>query len=94
MFSFLQGFFLAVALVAVGFIRVFLFHQSDSYAEALAISLSLFLIVFFSVLIGVLLPLALQAMGLDPVNAAPSIQVIMDILGVFITCVVCSYLLE
>ena len=36
------------------------------------------------------LPFALAASGQDPANAGTTIQVVMDIMGVVITCVVCS----
>ena len=35
----------------------------------------------------------LSALGVDPANAGTSIQVIMDILGVTITCVTCNFVL-
>lgn len=52
--------------------------------------MSLLAIVFTSVLIGSVLPLLLQRCGVDPAHAGATIQVIMDLLGVCITCVVCS----
>ena len=57
-------------------------------SSALAISASLFLIVSTSVVLGTLLPLLLQAAKLDAANASTTIQVIMDVLGVLITCTV------
>jgi hypothetical protein len=36
------------------------------------------------------MPFALAASGQDPANAGTTIQVVMDIMGVVITCVVCS----
>jgi cation transporter-like permease len=62
-------------------------------ATVLAISLSLFLIVALSCVIGVVLPFVFLRLGMSPEHAAPAIQVIMDVLGVFLTCVVCSMLL-
>jgi hypothetical protein len=58
-----------------------------------AISLSLFLIVFLSALIGVVLPFLFLRFGSSAEHAAPAIQVIMDVLGVFLTCIVCWTLL-
>ena len=59
-----------------------------------AISVSLGVIVFVSVVLGSLFPLLLHGVGLDPAHAGPIVQVVMDILGVYTTCVVCSGLLS
>jgi len=85
------GGLLALGLSAVGFMRVWL--STGSTLSALAISSALFLIVLLSVVIGAGLPFALTALGLDSVNAGTSIQVIMDILGVAITCFTCQLIL-
>jgi Mg/Co/Ni transporter MgtE len=80
-------------LSMVGLFRV---HLSDhtTTKELLAITLSLSAIVFFSVIIGSLLPFALKFFGFDPVHASTSIQVIMDISGVLITCLISSMILK
>lgn len=85
------GLLLAVGLSVVGFLRVWL--STGSALSALAISSALFLIVLFSVVIGTALPFALARLGGDAVNAGTSIQVIMDILGVVITCATCNFIL-
>jgi hypothetical protein len=59
-----------------------------------AISISLFLIVLSSVLAGTALPFGLARMGIDPANAGTTVQVVMDCLGVFITCACCHFLLD
>ena len=46
------------------------------------------------VVIGSLLPLALHRLRLDPAHAGATIQVIMDLAGVCITCTVCFYMLR
>jgi len=40
------------------------------------------------------LPFALAKAGVDPANAGTSVQVIMDVLGVGITCVSCDFVLN
>ncbi|KAL3140202.1 hypothetical protein ABBQ38_004477 [Trebouxia sp. C0009 RCD-2024] len=60
-------------LSAGGFIRVFL--TDGSLENSFAISLSLFLIVTSSVLIGTMLPFGLAKAGVDPANAGTSVQV-------------------
>ncbi|KAJ9470930.1 Magnesium transporter MgtE [Diplonema papillatum] len=73
--------------------RVYLFYDADdkfgdSYAVlcVIAICSSLFLIVLTSVVVGSALPFMFEAIGVNREHAAPVIQVIMDITGVFITC--------
>merc|ERR1712046_380516 len=77
---------LAVIVVLAGFARVILFQGGVD--DAAAISASLFFVVSISVILGTLLPLVLQALKIDAANASTSIQVIMDVLGVLITCLV------
>ena len=45
-------------------------------------------------MLGAALPIALEKAGLGASNAATSIQVVMDVSGVLITCAVCGYLLD
>ena len=83
---------LAVILVVAGFVRVVAFQAS--IADATAISLALFIIVSTSVILGTLLPLLLQAARIDAAHASTSIQVVMDVLGVLITCSVAPFVFE
>lgn len=81
-----------MVLVVVGFLRVFILR--GSVLDATAICVSLFIIVSTSVSMGALLPLLFYKLGRDPAHAGPTIQVVMDILGVWVTCMVCSLMLE
>ncbi|GMH58726.1 hypothetical protein TrLO_g10938 [Triparma laevis f. longispina] len=83
---------LAVLLAFAGFVRAMLFKVP--LPETLAITLSLFSIVFFSIIFGASLPLVLKSFGVDPAHSSTSIQVIMDILGVVITVVVSTLFLD
>ena len=83
---------LSVVLGVVGMIRA-LTSPHTSLSETLSICVALVLIVFISVVLGSTLPLALQAIGVDPAHSSTSIQVIMDILGVIITCFVAMSIL-
>eukprot|EP00451_Oxyrrhis_marina_P029846 CAMPEP_0204375972 /NCGR_PEP_ID=MMETSP0469-20131031/49683_1 /ASSEMBLY_ACC=CAM_ASM_000384 /TAXON_ID=2969 /ORGANISM="Oxyrrhis marina" /LENGTH=70 /DNA_ID=CAMNT_0051366751 /DNA_START=57 /DNA_END=269 /DNA_ORIENTATION=+ len=51
-------------------------------------------IVFTSCLVGSIVPLVFLRVGVDPAHAGAAIQVLMDISGVTITCVVCSVILH
>eukprot|EP00744_Colponema_vietnamica_P023011 GILI01033172.1.p1 GENE.GILI01033172.1~~GILI01033172.1.p1 ORF type:complete len:164 (-),score=26.61 GILI01033172.1:46-537(-) len=92
----LVGLICAVALAVMGFARVYVFYANEEdtpapiFSTVFAISLSLFLIVLISVVLGSALPFALRRIGANVEHAAPMIQVVMDILGVTICCVVCS----
>lgn len=80
------GLSLALILVVAGWLRVVAFQASP--VDAAAISASLFLIVTSSVVLGTVLPLGLNKLRIDAAHASTSIQVIMDVLGVLITCTV------
>jgi Mg/Co/Ni transporter MgtE len=86
------GVLLGGALSAAGFARVFL--TNGSLANSSAIALSVLGIVSSSCLLGSGLPFVLARAGLDPANAGTSIQVVMDILGVAITCATCDVVLR
>lgn len=85
------GLLLGTGLSMGGFVRVYV--TNGDLWNAISISLSLFIIVMSSVVLGTALPFALNKSGVDPANAGTSIQVVMDILGVAITCVTCNYIL-
>lgn len=83
---------LATMLVSISFMRVYYAHRD--LLTALAISLSLFFIVITSIMVGSLIPLALERLGIDPAHsAAPFLATIMDILGVLIFCLISSKIL-
>jgi Mg/Co/Ni transporter MgtE len=83
---------MSTLLVIVSFIRVYMSYHD--IVSAAVISLSLFLIVTTSVILGALIPMALERCNIDPAHsAAPFLATVMDILGVLIYCFVCSKLL-
>eukprot|EP00588_Corethron_pennatum_P006779 CAMPEP_0194283118 /NCGR_PEP_ID=MMETSP0169-20130528/24703_1 /TAXON_ID=218684 /ORGANISM="Corethron pennatum, Strain L29A3" /LENGTH=417 /DNA_ID=CAMNT_0039028655 /DNA_START=96 /DNA_END=1349 /DNA_ORIENTATION=- len=90
--EFKMAFALAAILSAAGFVRAICF--ATPFAESVAVTTSLTSIVFLSVCLGSVLPLGLKAINVDPAHASTSIQVIMDILGVFITVVVSVGMLD
>lgn len=77
---------LAIVLFFATFLRCLVFNVRG--LECLAICLSMLAIVFSSTLIGAALPLLLNRLRVDPAHAGATIQVIMDISGVSLTCVV------
>lgn len=83
---------LGTSLSAAGWFRVYV--TNGDVINSTAIALSLFLIVCTSVIVGTLLPFGLARAGQDPANAGTSIQVLMDVLGVLITCTCCHYILD
>eukprot|EP00051_Salpingoeca_urceolata_P027224 m.480501 g.480501 ORF g.480501 m.480501 type:complete len:236 (+) comp21858_c0_seq1:120-827(+) len=82
------GILLGVVMAVVGFVRVVLFYPHQG--AAVAISLALFFICATATVVGTCLPLGFHFVGVDPVHAGPAIQVAMDIIGVTLTCSICS----
>lgn len=75
----------------VGLVRIVM--GGTPWPVTLPLTCSIVLIVLVSVVMGTLLPLVLRSAGFSPEHAGPAIQVIMDICGVLITCVVCDLML-
>ena len=88
----LVGLSLGALLALGGFVRVYL-TDDGNVVDAAAIALSLFTIVTTSVLAGSSLPFLLAWANIDPANAGTTVQVVMDILGVTVTCAVCYVIL-
>lgn len=76
----------------VGCVRTIVSSRS-TFPETVAITITLMLITFFSIILGSILPFILQKVHLDPVHSSTIIQVIMDILGVLLTCSIATLLL-
>ena len=64
-------------MTTVGFVRVLLF--GTDLGEAIAIAVSLYVVVITSIIVGAALPLLLNAASIDPAHASTTIQVIMDV---------------
>jgi cation transporter-like permease len=79
-------------LSTAGFIRAAAFRTP--LPETVAITASLALIVFSSIGLGAILPLVLQKLRVDPAHSSTTIQVIMDILGVVMTVLVSTLMLD
>ena len=78
-----MGLGLSAVLGVAGAVRAAVFMTP--FTETLAITTCLVTIVFISVLLGTVLPLAMKYCRIDPAHSSTTIQVIMDILGVTIT---------
>ncbi|CAJ1953755.1 unnamed protein product [Cylindrotheca closterium] len=87
-----MGLCLSIILAVAGFGRALVFFTP--WPETFAITISLFIIVACSVVIGSLLPLGMRSVGIDPAHSSTTIQVIMDILGVLITVKIGSWILD
>lgn len=85
--------YLSAVLGFIGFLRAVLSFDT-TFSEAVAITIALMCIVFISVIIGAVLPILLNLIGIDPAHASTSIQVIMDISGVLIICCVATVVLD
>lgn len=82
----LVGAKLSLVLFLACFLRCAVFRVRG--VECLAICLSMLAIVFTSTAIGAALPLLLSKLGMDPAHAGATIQVIMDVSGVTLTCII------
>ncbi len=85
------AFAVAILLCMGGMIRVWIFERDIRIT--FAITLSLFCITSASIIIGAVLPLCFHYCKLDSAHAGPTIQVVMDVSGVLISCIVCSLML-
>jgi len=74
--EFRSAIILSSILSIVGFLRCVLFHTP--LPETIAITGSLFLVVFISVVLGASLPLLMKKLGADPAHSSTSIQVIVS----------------
>lgn len=83
---------LSTILSLAGFIRAFIFRTP--FAETIAVTAALALIVFTSICFGAILPLILRKIDVDPAHSSTTIQVIMDILGVVMTVFVSTIVLD
>ena len=91
-----REFKMAVSLSAIlslaGFIRATAF--GTPFAETVAVTSALAIIVFTSICFGAVLPLILRKIDVDPAHSSTTIQVIMDILGVVLTVFVSTTILD
>lgn len=83
---------LSAILSIAGFVRAIAF--ATPLPETIAVTSALAMIVFSSVCLGAVLPLFLKKLGVDPAHSSTSIQVVMDILGVVLTVVVSTAVLD
>ena len=59
----------------------------DDAKAAVAISASLFVMVFLSIILGVVFSIGIDKLGVDPANgAAPMLTTITDLIGITILC--------
>lgn len=91
--EFMMACCLSCLMGIAGLARTLLSKQT-SVSEAFAIVVALMIIVFTSILAGATLPILLHYWRIDPAHSSTTIQVIMDISGVLLTCVVASSLLD
>lgn len=80
---------IAILLFFITFVRVY--AVSSDLVSSLAVSLSLIFIINASMVLGTFIPFFFERLGIDPAHsAAPLLATLMDILGIYIYCFVCS----
>eukprot|EP01083_Nonionella_stella_P241963 844425_1 len=80
----------SLTLCVFAYSRVYLI---EGFHVANAITITLLIVLQISVVIGVTLPLIMFSIGIDPLHAGPTSQVLLDVIGVTITCAICTALL-
>lgn len=92
------GLLLAVVVGVGGFIRAYATHGfrhgHEGLQNVMAMTICLAAIVLVAALVGTALPFALGALDMDPAHAGTVVQVVMDIIGVIVTCGVCQVALR
>lgn len=81
-------------LALISFARVYLLHRKDNLTN-FAVSLSLGIIVFVSMLLGSLIPIMLRKFRLDPaLSAGPFLATLMDVVSLLIYCSLSSWIIS
>ena len=88
------GLLLSVGLGLAAFPRVRFLHKGCTTMDALAISISYTIIIVMANALAVCVTMFLHLFGREAVGSPPVVQVLVDVLGITISCVVCSALLE
>jgi magnesium transporter len=87
--EFLMALLIALLLGIFSFIRTYLSYRH--FAGSVAVSLSLFVIVLASIVLGSCMPLILKRLNIDPARSAgPLLTTIIDVIGLLIYCVMSS----
>lgn len=89
-----REFFMAMAIAFLlsvfSFVRIYLTHRTN-IVGCLAVSVSLFVIVLASIVLGSCMPLILKRLNIDPARSAgPLLTTIIDVIGLLIFCLVSS----
>lgn len=92
------GVLLAVVVGVGGFVRTYATHGfrhgHEGLQNVLAVTICLAAIVLVAAMVGTALPFALGALDMDPAHAGTVVQVVMDVIGVIVTCAVCEVALR
>lgn len=92
-----REFFMSLAIGTVlavfSFLRIYIWHTD--HLKAVAVSTALFAIVVISMILGSCIPLLLRRFKIDPAHSAgPLLTTLMDIIGLFVYCIIASWILR
>ncbi|KAJ1630540.1 hypothetical protein T492DRAFT_1002478 [Pavlovales sp. CCMP2436] len=90
----LIGLLLSIGLGLAAFPRVRYMHKGASNLDAFAISLSYTLIIVMANALAVCVTMLLHLFGRAAVGSPPVVQVIVDVAGISLSCMVCSAILQ
>ncbi|KAG8465658.1 hypothetical protein KFE25_002965 [Diacronema lutheri] len=88
------GLLLSIGLGLAAFPRIYLMQKGATSLDAFAISLSYTVIILMANALGVCITMLLHTFGRAAVGAPPVVQVLVDVLGISLSCVICSAILE
>mmetsp|Transcript_672 Transcript_672/g.2046 ORF Transcript_672/g.2046 Transcript_672/m.2046 type:complete len:272 (-) Transcript_672:140-955(-) len=88
------GLLLSAGLGLAAFPRVRYMHRGATTSDAFAIALSYTLIIVMANSLGVCITMLLHVFGKAAVGSPPVTQVLVDVIGISLTCLVCSALLQ
>lgn len=88
------GLLLSMGLGMAAFPRVRLMHRGATNADAFAIALSYTFIIIMANALAVCITMCLHLFGKAAVGGPPVVQVLVDVCGISMTCLVCSAVLQ
>lgn len=88
------GLLLSIGLGLAAFPRIRLMQKGATNMDAFAISLSYTVIIIMANTLGVVITMGLHTFGRAAVGAPPVVQVLVDVIGISLSCIICSAILE
>ena len=85
---------IGTTMMFVAYLRVWLFHSAEGNDAALAVGAATMAVMLVAISLGTLVPLMLNALGVDAAHGGAMTAVLTDLTGVAIICLVCNAVLS